>query len=113
MYSQNDWAVEDDQGFVKEPVEKSLPGTTSFSVDDAFSDTDDTEPNYEFSSIIIRADLARAVSSSQDDKEQAGAEDAFDVDAMGDTREVLAGPSSSVCSILVSPREPHHFVGIL
>ena len=102
MYNQHDWAVEDDQSFVQENVEKSPPVTTPFSLDDAFSDTDDTDPNYEFSSIAIRADLARAIPSSQGDEELAGPEESPDVGAMGDTSEILPGSSSSVSDVLVT-----------
>ena len=102
MYNQHDWAVEDDQSSVKENVEKSPPVTTPFSLDDAFSDADDTDPNYEFSSIAIRADLARAIPSSQGDEELAGAEESPDVGVMGDTSEILPGPSSSVSGVLVT-----------
>lgn len=90
------------------PVENGLPGTTPFSFDDAFSDTDDFGPNLEFSSVAIRADLARAASSSREDDQLASGEESPDVDATGDgdTAERLAGPSTSVYGILVTRREP-------
>lgn len=114
MDHQRDWA-EDDVQTVKEPVEKSPPGTTPFSFDDAFSDTDDIDPNIEFSSVAIRADLARASSYSQEDEQLASAEESPGVGTTGDgdTAERLAGPSSSVYGILVTRREPHHSAGIL
>jgi len=113
MYNQRDWAEDDDQT-VKEHVEKSLPGTIPFSFDDAFSETDDIDPNIEFSSVAIRADLARAASYSQEDEELAGAEESPGVGATGDgdIAERPAGPSSSVYGILVTRREPHHSAGI-
>ena len=87
---------------VKEPVEESISGTTPFSFDDAFSDTDDIDPNIEFSFAAIRADLARAASSSQEDEHLSDAEESPGVGATGDgdTAERLAGPSSSVYGIL-------------
>ena len=113
MYNhQRDWAEDDDQT-IKEHVEKILPGTIPFSLDDAFSETDDIDPNIEFSSVSIRADLARAASYSQD-QELAGVEESgVGPTGDGDTAEHPAGPSSSVCGILVARREPHHSTGIL
>ena len=108
MYNQHDWAVDDGQDSVKEPVEKYLPGTTSFSVDDAFSDTDDVGPNLEFSSVAIRADLARAVSYSRESEDFADAEESPDVGDIGDTGEHPAEPSPSVSGIPAIPRDSHH-----
>ena len=87
---------------IKESVEESLPGTTPFSFDDAFSDTDDIDPNIEFSSVAIRADLAWAASSSREDEQLAGAEESPGVGTTGDgdTADRLAGPSPSVYGIL-------------
>jgi len=111
MHNQHDWAVDDDQDSVKETVEEHLPGATSFSVDDAFSDADDSDPNLEFSSVAIRADLARTASYSRESEELADAEELPDVGVTGGTREPPAGPSSSVCGMPVTPREPHHSAG--
>jgi hypothetical protein len=104
MHNQHDWAVDDDQDCVKESVEEHSPGATSFSVDDAFSDTDDSDPNLEFSSNAIRADLARAASYSQESEELADAEESPDVGVTGDPRESPTGPCSSVCRMPVTPR---------
>ena len=110
MYNQHDWAVDDDQGSIKETVEEYPPGATSFSVDDAFSDADDGDPNLEFSSVAIRADLAASYSRESEEPVDAG--ESPDVGATGDTTEPPAGPSSSVCGMPVIPREPHHSTGI-
>jgi hypothetical protein len=93
-------------------VEKISAATTSFSLDDAFSDDDDIDPNLEFSSIAIRADLARTISYSQEDEGFRDAEEPPDIDAAGDTEKPLPGPSSLVCGIPVTLREPHCSVGI-
>lgn len=102
MYNQHDWASDQVQDFIQERLEKNPTATTSFSFDDAFSDADDSDPNYAFSSIVIRADLARAVSYSQEGKEVGDAEEPSDVDATGDTRE--PGLSLSVFGFSVTTR---------
>ncbi|KAH9968645.1 rab-GTPase-TBC domain-containing protein [Russula dissimulans] len=79
-------------------VEKISAATTSFSLDDAFSDDDDIDPNLEFSSIAIRADLARTISYSQEDEGFRDAEEPPDIDAAGDTEKPLPGPSSDIPS---------------
>jgi hypothetical protein len=112
MYNQNDWAGDPDELFVKGPAENSPPGTTTFSVDDAFSDADDIDPSLEFSSVAIRVDLARAASYSRESEELAVAEESLGVGATGDTRELPARSSSSVCGIPVTLPEPHQSAGI-
>jgi hypothetical protein len=111
MYNQHDWAADDDQDPIKEPVEEYPPGAASFSVDDAFSDADDSDPNLEFSSLAIRADLVRAASYSRESEELAEAEESPDVGDTGGTRGPPAEPSSSVCACLITPSEPHHSAG--
>ena len=94
----------DDQGTVQERecVEENQ---ASFSLDDAFSDGDDIDPSYEFSSIAIRADLARAVSETE---HPGDAEESPNVNGAGDIEEPLSGLSLLVCGFLVTLREPHH-----
>jgi len=91
-------------------VEKNSATTPSFSLDDVFSDDDDMDPSLEFSSVAIRADLARAV--SQEDEGFGDAEEPSDIDATGDIEKPLPGPSSLVCGIPVTLPEPHRSVGI-
>lgn len=88
MYNDQDWAPDHVRDIIQEHLEKAPATTTSFSFDDAFSDADDSDPNYAFSPVVIRADLARAVSYSQEDKEQGGTEE-----SSGDTRDPLPGLS--------------------
>ena len=90
MHDQHDWAPDHVRDFIQERFEKSSTATTSFPFDDAFSEADDSDPSYAFSSIVIRADLARAVSHSQEGKEVEGAEESSGVDATGDTKEPLS-----------------------
>ncbi|KAH9997748.1 rab-GTPase-TBC domain-containing protein [Russula compacta] len=85
QHVQHDGDASDVQDFVRER-ERVEKNQASFSLDDAFSDADDIDPSYEFSSIAIRADLARAVSET----EQPG-----DVE---DTEEPLSGLSLDVSS---------------
>lgn len=92
MYDEQDWAPNHVRDIIQERLEKTPATTTSFSLDDAFAEDDDNHANYAFSSVVIRADLARAVSYSQEDKEQDGAESSG-VDATEDTREPLPGLS--------------------
>ncbi|KAI9512492.1 rab-GTPase-TBC domain-containing protein [Russula earlei] len=73
---------------------EDIPKNPSFSLDDAFSDTDDNDPSIEFSSIAIRADLARAVSYSQVNEGLGDAEELPYLDAAGDTTESLPEPPS-------------------
>jgi hypothetical protein len=93
MHNEQDWAPNHVRDIIQERLEKTPTTTTSFSLDDAFSDADDSHANYAFSSVVIRADLAQAVSYSQEDKEQDGAEESSGADATEDTREPLPGPS--------------------
>jgi hypothetical protein len=110
MYNQqHDWTPDHVQDFIQERFEKDPSATMAFTFDDAFSDADDSDPKYAFSSVVIRADLAQAVSYSQEGKPR-GAEESSGVDATG---EPLPGPSLSVFGFLVTLREPHHSVGIL
>jgi hypothetical protein len=104
MYSQHDWAADDDQVIVQEPVGKTPPGTTPFYLDDAFSDGEDTASNYEFSLTAIRADLARAVSFSQEDQVPRSEEESLDIDT---------APSSVCIPVTVRGCEPDHLAGIL
>jgi hypothetical protein len=113
MYDQHDWTPDHVRDIIQERFEKNSAGTTSFSFDDAFSDADDSNPNYAFSSIVIRADLAQAVSSSQEGKELRGAEEPSGADATGDKREPLPRLSLSVFGFVVTLREPHHSAGIV
>ena len=93
MYNQQDWAPDHVRDLIQERFEKNSATTTSFSFDDAFSEADDSDPNYAFSSIVIRTELARAVSYSQEGEESGDAEESSGVDATGGTREPLPGPS--------------------
>jgi TBC1 domain family member 14 len=104
MYNDQDWAPDHVRDIVQERLEKTPATTTSFSFDDAFSDADDSGANYAFSSVVIRADLARAVSYSQEDKEQDGAEESSGADAREDTREPLPGLSVFVFGFPVTLR---------
>ncbi|KAF8482040.1 rab-GTPase-TBC domain-containing protein [Russula ochroleuca] len=96
MYNQQDWAPDHVRDLIQERFEKNSAATTSFSLDDAFSDADDSDPNYAFSSIVIRTELARAVSYSQEGKESGDGEESSGVDATGDTSEPLPGPSLDI-----------------
>jgi TBC1 domain family member 14 len=87
MHNQHDWPPDQVRDFIQERLEKNSAATTPFSFDDAFSDADDSDTNYAFSSIVIRADLARAVSYSQEGKELGDAEESSGVDAAGDASE--------------------------
>jgi hypothetical protein len=87
MHNQHDWPPDQVRDFIQERLEKNAAAATPFSFDDAFSDADDSDTNYAFSSIVIRADLARAVSYSQDGKEPGDAEESSGVDAAGDAKE--------------------------
>ena len=100
MYNEQDWAPNHVRDIIQERLEKTPATTTSLSLDDAFSDGDDSHANYAFSSVVIRADLARATSHSQEDKVQDGAEESSGVDATEDTREPLSGLSGFVSASL-------------
>lgn len=106
MYNDQDWAPNHVRDIIQERLEKTPATTTSFSLDDAFSDTDDTHANYAFSSVVIRADLA--LSYSQEDKEQDGAEGSSGADATEDTGEPLPGLSAFVFGFPVTLRIPNH-----
>jgi len=108
MYNQQDWAPDHVRDLIQERFEKNSAATTSFSLDDAFSDADDSDPNYVFSSIVIRTELARAVSYSQEGKESGDGEESSGVDATGDTSEPLPGPSLLVFRFRITLRESHH-----
>ncbi len=99
---------------IQERLEKKPTTTTSFAFDDAFSDADDGNANYTLSSIVIRADLARAVSHSQEGKEQESTSEssATGADAMEDTTESLPRVSMFVFGLPVILRGPHHSAGI-
>ncbi|KAI0001711.1 hypothetical protein BJV77DRAFT_969311 [Russula vinacea] len=86
MYNQQDWAPDHVRDLIQERFEKNSATTTSFSFDDAFSEADDSDPNYAFSSIVIRTELARAVSYSQEGEESGDAEES----------EPLPGPSLDI-----------------
>lgn len=107
MYNEQDWAPNHVRDIIQERLEKTPATTTSFSLDDAFSDTDDSHATYAFSSVVIRADLARAVSYSQEGKEQDGAEESSGADATEDTRGPLPGLSVFVFGCPVTPRIPN------
>lgn len=96
MYNDQHWATDDVRDIIQERLEKTSATTTPFSFDDAFSDADDSHANYAFSPVDIRADLARAVSYSQEENEQDGAEESSGADTTEDTREPLPALSSSV-----------------
>src|SRR6266404_983453 len=68
MDSQQYWPTNDEQVIIQEHLGKTPPAPAHIYVDDdAFADGDDTD-HYEFSSTVIRAELARAVSSPQQDE---------------------------------------------
>jgi hypothetical protein len=107
MYNDEDWASNHVRDIIQEHLEKTPAATASFSFDDAFSDAEDRDANYAFSSVVIRADLARVVSYSQEDKEQDGAEESSSADATVDTREPLPGLSVFVFGFPVILRIPN------
>jgi hypothetical protein len=107
MYNDQDWAPNHVRDIIHERLEKTPATTTPFSLDDAFSDADDSHANYAFSSVVIRSDLARAISYSQQDKEQDGAEESSSTDATEDTRESLPRLSAFVFGFPVTPRIPN------
>jgi len=108
MYNEQDWAPNHVRDIIQERL-KTPATTTSLSLDDAFSDADDSQANYPFSSVVIRADLARAVSYSQEDKEQDGVEESSGADATEDTRGPLPGLSVFVFGFPVTLRIPNQF----
>ncbi|KAH9049414.1 rab-GTPase-TBC domain-containing protein [Lactarius hengduanensis] len=86
MDSQQLWAADTEQVIFQERVGKTPPAPTPFDLDDdAFADGDDNDPGYEFSSTVIRAELARAVSPPQQDEIPTGIEESLDADAAGET----------------------------
>jgi hypothetical protein len=95
---------DDDQVIVQERVGKPPPESTSFYVDDAFSDSEDVEPHYELSLAAIRADLARAVSFSQEEEVPRNSEEPLHIEN--------AIPSVCILVILRSS-EPDRLAGIL
>ena len=99
MHNEQDWAPENVRDLVQEHFEKNTTTTTSFSFDDAFSDADDGDANYALSSFVIRADLARAISHSQEGKEQEGAGESSGTGATEGTREPSPELSVFVFSI--------------
>ena len=96
MYNEQNWATDHVRDIIQERLEKTPATTTSLSLDDAFSDGDDSHANYAFSSVVIRADLARAVSYSQEDNEQDGVEESSGAGITEDTRGPLPGLSGFV-----------------
>ena len=106
---QDDWAPDHVRDIIQERLEKTQATTTSFSFDDAFSEADDSDANYAFSSVVIRADLARAVSYSQEDKEQDGAEESYGADATEDAREPLPGLSVFLFAFPIMLHIPNQF----
>ncbi|KAH9081737.1 rab-GTPase-TBC domain-containing protein [Lactarius deliciosus] len=97
MDSQQLWAADTEQVIFQERVGKTPPAPTPFDLDDdAFADDDDNDPIYEFSSTIIRAELARAVSPPQQDEIPTSIEESLDADAVGETSKPLAGISGSL-----------------
>ncbi|KAH9044572.1 rab-GTPase-TBC domain-containing protein [Lactarius pseudohatsudake] len=94
MDSQQLWAADTEQVIFQERVGKTPPAPTPFDLDDdAFADGDDNDPGYEFSSTVIRAELARAVSPPQQDEIPTGIEESLDADAAGETSKPHAGIS--------------------
>jgi hypothetical protein len=105
MYNQNNSAADDDQVIAQEHVGE-LPSepTSSLDLDDAFSDGEDIEPQYELSLTAIRADLARAVSFSQGDEVPGNAKESLDIDIA----------ASSVCiPVTLRGSKPERLAGIL
>lgn len=98
MDGQQMWAADDAQVTFQEHVGKTPPAPTSFYLDDddAFADGDDNDPNFEFSSTLIRAELARAVSPPQRDEMPTSIEKSLDADATGEKSEPDAGISGSM-----------------
>lgn len=91
------WVADDEQVIFQEHVGKTPPAPTPFDLDDdAFADGDDNDPTYEFSSTVIRAELARAVSPPQRDEIPTSIEKSLDADAAGETSEPHAGISVSL-----------------
>ena len=96
------WAADEER------VGKNPLAPTPFDLDDdAFADGDDNDPNYKFSSITIRAELARAISSHEI---PTSIEKSLDADAARETSEPHAGISGSLLvrmpaypSALISP----------
>jgi hypothetical protein len=94
----------DDQVIVQERVGKIPPESTSFYVDDAFSDSEDVEPHYELELATIRADLARAVTFSQEEEVPRSSEDPLHIDIV----------IPSVCiPVILRSSEPDRLEGIL
>ena len=106
MYNDKDWATDHVRDIIQERLEKTS-ATTPFSFDDAFSDGDDSHADYAFSPVDIRADLARAVSYSQEDNEQDGVEESSGADATEDTREPHPRLPLFVFGFLVTLRIPN------
>ncbi|KAH9004108.1 rab-GTPase-TBC domain-containing protein [Lactarius hatsudake] len=97
MDSQQLWAADTEQVIFQERVGKTPSAPTPFDLDDdAFADGDDNDPIYEFSSTVIRAELARAVSPPQQEEILTSIEESLDADAVGETSKPLAGISGSL-----------------
>ncbi|KAH9178802.1 rab-GTPase-TBC domain-containing protein [Lactarius sanguifluus] len=108
MDSQQLWVADTEQVIFQERLGKTPPAPTPFDLDDdAFADGDDNDPGYEFSSTVIRAELARAVSPPQQDDIPTGIEESLDADAAGETSKPHAGISGSllVPMLAYSPTE--------
>ena len=87
------WA-DDKQVILQEQDGKTPAAPASFHLDDdAFADGDDDDLNYEFSSTVVRTELARAVSSHEIPR---NIENSLDADAAGETSESHAGISGSL-----------------
>ncbi|KAI9460498.1 rab-GTPase-TBC domain-containing protein [Lactarius psammicola] len=96
MDGQQLWAADNEQVIFQEHVGKTPPAPTPFDLDDdAFADGDDNDPNYEFSSTVIRAELARAVSPPQQDEIPTSIEKSLDADTAGETSKPHTGISGS------------------
>ena len=95
MDGQQLWAADDKRVIFQEHDGKTPVPPTHFHLDDdAFADGDDDDDNYEFSSTVIRTELARAVSSHEI---PTSIEKSLDADAPGKTSESHARISLLVC----------------
>ncbi|KAI0068084.1 RabGAP/TBC [Artomyces pyxidatus] len=93
MNDGDDWANDNINVVVPERVAATPPAP--FYLDDAFSDGDDIDP-YEFSSTVIRAELARSFSSPQDTEEA----------SIGDSPQEAA--DASVSTLDIAGRDEHN-----
>jgi len=108
MDSQQYWPTNDEQVIIQEHLGKTPPAPAHIYVDDdAFADGDDTD-HYEFSSTVIRAELARAVSSPQQDEIPTSIEKSPDVDAVATTSVSHSGISGSLYAHLPTTLRQSH-----